>query len=220
MTYVLARSVTQGHRAGMLSALGIATRSLVHTIAAAVGLSAILLHSQAAFLAIKYAGAAYLLYLAWRALRGRGTAAGPVKGRPPAPLARVYSDGVAINVMKPKVALFVLAFLPQFAEPPQGPRGGTDRRPRDAVQPRRHGGQLHRRLGRQRGRPPPQSLRSVRPALALDLRHCIRRPRPPPRRERAGVGPRPTFTHPESSRIQSLSFSDGGRGSAADCGRA
>ena len=86
MTYVLARSVTQGSGAGMLSALGIATGSLVHTTAAAIGLSAIVLHSQTAFLVIKYAGAAYLLYLAWRALRDTGRAAGAVNGRPPAPL--------------------------------------------------------------------------------------------------------------------------------------
>src|SRR3546814_4986997 len=67
MSYVLARSVTQGRGAGMLSALGIATGSLVHTIAAAVGLSAIMMHSQTAFLVVKYAGVAYLLYKIGRA---------------------------------------------------------------------------------------------------------------------------------------------------------
>jgi threonine/homoserine/homoserine lactone efflux protein len=103
----------------MLSALGIATGSLVHTLAAAVGLSAILLHSQTAFLAVKYAGAAYLLYLAFKALRdGRGTAAS--ESRPPARLRRVYAEGVVINVMNPKVALFILAFLPQFVDPAKG----------------------------------------------------------------------------------------------------
>ena len=69
MTYVLARSIGQGRRAGVLSALGVAAGSVVHTIAAAVGLSALLMTSETAFLAIKYAGAAYLLYLAWKALR-------------------------------------------------------------------------------------------------------------------------------------------------------
>lgn len=120
MTYVLARSVTQGRGAGVLSAFGIATGSLIHTVAAAVGLSAILLHSQAAFLAIKYAGAAYLLYLAFRALQDGRVAGAGANGRKPAPLGRVYGDGVVINVMNPKVALFILAFLPQFVDPAKG----------------------------------------------------------------------------------------------------
>jgi threonine/homoserine/homoserine lactone efflux protein len=120
MTYVLARSVSQGRGAGVLSAFGIATGSVVHTVAAAVGLSAILLHSQTAFLVIKYAGAAYLLYLAFRALWDGRTAATGGKARPPAPLTRVYLDGVVINVMNPKVALFILAFLPQFVDPAKG----------------------------------------------------------------------------------------------------
>lgn len=120
MTYVLARSVSQGRAAGMLSSLGIATGSLVHTVAAAIGLSAIVLHSQTAFLAIKYVGAAYLLYIAWRALRDSGVAAGATNGRPPAPLGRVFAEGVLINVMNPKVALFILAFLPQFVDPAKG----------------------------------------------------------------------------------------------------
>ncbi|GIK97610.1 MAG: RhtB family transporter [Alphaproteobacteria bacterium] len=120
MTYVLARSVSQGRPAGLLSALGIATGSLVHTLAAAIGLSALLLHSQAAFLAVKYAGAAYLLYLAWRALRDGHGAATAAAGRPAATLGRVYAEGVLINVMNPKVALFILAFLPQFVDPAKG----------------------------------------------------------------------------------------------------
>lgn len=120
MTYVLARSVSQGRAAGLLSALGIATGSLVHTLAAAIGLSALLLHSQMAFLAVKYAGAAYLLYIAWRALRdGHGAGAG-AGARPAATPGRVYAEGVLINVMNPKVALFILAFLPQFVDPAKG----------------------------------------------------------------------------------------------------
>lgn len=118
MTYVLARSVTQGRAAGVLSAFGIATGSLIHTLAAAVGLSALLLHSQTAFLVVKYAGAAYLLYLAFKTLRGDPAAVG--EARPPARLRRVYAEGVLVNVMNPKVALFVLAFLPQFVDPAKG----------------------------------------------------------------------------------------------------
>src|SRR3546814_17795081 len=121
MTYVLARSVAQGRGAGMLSALGIATGSLVHTLAAAIGLSAILMHSQTAFLAVKYAGVAYLLYIAWRALREGRSAATGANGRKPAPPARVSGEGVPITVMNPKVARFILAFLPHFSAPPQTP---------------------------------------------------------------------------------------------------
>lgn len=120
MTYVLARSVTQGHRAGMLSALGIATRSLVHTIAAAVGLSAILLHSQAAFLAIKYAGAAYLLYLAWQTLKPGGRSPFQVRQLPQDSPRRLFTMGFITNLLNPKIAMLYLSLLPQFIAPEQG----------------------------------------------------------------------------------------------------
>lgn len=118
MTYVLARSVGQGRRAGVLSALGVAAGSIVHTVAAAVGLSALLMHSETAFLAIKYAGAAYLLYLAWRALRTPP----PALGATPLPVSggRVFLEGALTNVLNPKVALFFLAFLPQFTDAGRG----------------------------------------------------------------------------------------------------
>jgi threonine/homoserine/homoserine lactone efflux protein len=117
--YILARSIAQGRRAGIVSALGIGSGVLVHTLAAALGLSAILAASSWAFLAVKVAGAAYLIYLGVAALR-----------RPVAPLVaptldivsgwRVYRQGVLSNILNPKVAVFFLAFLPQFVDPGRG----------------------------------------------------------------------------------------------------
>jgi len=119
MTYVLARSLAQGREAGLISAIGIAVGSAIHTTAAAVGLSALLLHSETAFTAVKVGGALYLLWLAFKALRdGGGTAS--LGDRPPTSLGRVFLEAVATNVLNPKVALFILAFLPQFVAPAQG----------------------------------------------------------------------------------------------------
>jgi threonine/homoserine/homoserine lactone efflux protein len=117
MIYLVARSLTEGRRAGLLSALGIETGTLVHTAAAAVGLSALLASSATAFAVVKYAGAAYLVYLGLRALLGRdggeerGAAAAPVSG------GHVYRQALLTQVLNPKVAIFFLAFLPQFIDP-------------------------------------------------------------------------------------------------------
>ena len=119
MTYVLARSLGQGREAGLVSALGIAAGSAIHTILAAVGLSAVLMHSEAAFTAVKLGGAAYLLWLAFKAIR-EGGAAAAMRERPPAPLGRIFLEATLTNVLNPKVALFILAFLPQFVAPAQG----------------------------------------------------------------------------------------------------
>jgi threonine/homoserine/homoserine lactone efflux protein len=119
MTYVLARSLGQGREAGLVSALGIAAGSAIHTVLAAVGLSAVLMHSEAAFTAVKLGGAAYLLWLAFKAVRDGGAAA-TMSERPPAPLGRIFLEATLTNLLNPKVALFVLAFLPQFVAPEQG----------------------------------------------------------------------------------------------------
>ena len=119
MTYVLARSLGQGREAGLVSALGIAAGSAIHTVAAAVGLSALLLASEAGFTAVKLGGAAYLLWLAYKAIRDGGAAA-RMRERPPAPLGRVFLEATITNLLNPKVALFILAFLPQFVAPEQG----------------------------------------------------------------------------------------------------
>jgi threonine/homoserine/homoserine lactone efflux protein len=115
MTYTIARTAAQGRAAGFASAAGILAGVGLHTVAAAAGLSALLRASPEAFIAVKWAGAAYLLYLAARMLLSRPAAAGPAM--PAARLRRVFAQAVVVNVLNPKVALFVLAFLPQFIAP-------------------------------------------------------------------------------------------------------
>ena len=118
--YVVARSVAQGRRAGLISALGLSAGALVHVLAAAVGLSAILLTSATAFGVVKILGAGYLIYLGLKALFARGAAA-PGIGKPdPVSASRLFTDGVMVSVLNPKIAVFFLAFLPQFVDPGQG----------------------------------------------------------------------------------------------------
>ncbi|HMM41879.1 MAG TPA: LysE family translocator [Thermomicrobiales bacterium] len=118
--YIVARSVEQGRRAGVVSAAGVATGSLVHVAGAALGLSAILMSSATAFTTVKLAGAAYLFYLGLRSLL-RGGAPHEAATIAPASLRRVFAQGVVVNILNPKVALFFFAFLPQFVDPARGP---------------------------------------------------------------------------------------------------
>jgi threonine/homoserine/homoserine lactone efflux protein len=114
---IMTRSATQGWRAGSAAALGIGTGTFVHIFAAALGLSAILATSAAAFTVVKLAGAAYILYLAVAMLlskRGAGATQAPALA--PLPLHRIYAQGILTNVLNPKVALFFLAFVPQFID--------------------------------------------------------------------------------------------------------
>jgi threonine/homoserine/homoserine lactone efflux protein len=116
--YIVGRSTTQGWRAGAIAALGIAAGIFVHIAAAAIGLSAILAASASAFTVIKIAGAIYLVYVGISLLRssrstGRECAATPA----PASLRTIFLQGFLTNVLNPKVALFFLAFLPQFVDP-------------------------------------------------------------------------------------------------------
>jgi threonine/homoserine/homoserine lactone efflux protein len=117
--YIVSRSVSQGRRAGFVSALGISTGCLVHTGLAAFGLSAVLSTSATAFEAVKIAGAFYLIYLGTRVLRNRPGTTGNTPP-PPRPALALYRQGVMTNVLNPKVALFFLAFLPQFIVPDSG----------------------------------------------------------------------------------------------------
>ena len=113
--YIATRSVTQGVRAGVAAALGIGLGCCMHVLAAACGLSALLATSAAAFTVVKWAGAAYLVYLGlsmWR--RQRPAALAPVAA---APLRSVVAQGFLTNALNPKVALFFLAFVPQFIDP-------------------------------------------------------------------------------------------------------
>jgi threonine/homoserine/homoserine lactone efflux protein len=117
--YVLARSLSQGQRAGLMSVLGLSAGAFVHVIAATVGLSALLVASAAAFGIVKLLGAGYLIYLGIRALLSREA---NVEVEMPAPrsLCRLFADGVIVSVLNPKVAVFFLAFLPHFADPSRG----------------------------------------------------------------------------------------------------
>jgi threonine/homoserine/homoserine lactone efflux protein len=119
LLYIVARSLSQGWRAGAASAFGIAAGCLVHTAAAALGISILLRSSALAYDGLRLAGAAYLLYLGIQALRAPAGAAA-VQALPPTPMSRVFWQGFATNVLNPKVALFFLAFLPQFADPARG----------------------------------------------------------------------------------------------------
>lgn len=115
---ILSRSSSGGRLAGVASALGISAGTFVHVFAAAFGLSAVLATSAEAFTAVKLAGAAYLFYLGVSMLRKKVVVSGVVE-RPAASLSlrRCFAQGFLTNVLNPKVALFFLAFVPQFIEP-------------------------------------------------------------------------------------------------------
>jgi threonine/homoserine/homoserine lactone efflux protein len=111
--YIVAQSVDGGRRAGLVSALGIATGGLVHVAAAAVGLSSLVVSSATGFAIVKYAGAAYLVAMGIRRLLERREVLVEVRERA---LRRIYGQGVVVNVLNPKTALFFFAFLPQFVD--------------------------------------------------------------------------------------------------------
>ncbi|MEP7180912.1 MAG: LysE family translocator [Betaproteobacteria bacterium] len=121
MAYIAARGAAGGLRAGVAATLGITAGCVVHTLAAAAGLSVLLATSSAAFAIVKWCGAAYLLYMGIRlvvaSLRAaRASGSGPESLLPPAAPARIFREAFVINVFNPKVALFFLAFLPQFID--------------------------------------------------------------------------------------------------------
>ncbi|HEX4356767.1 MAG TPA: LysE family translocator [Pseudonocardia sp.] len=118
--YIITRGLSQGRAAGLASAAGVETGTLVYSAAAAAGLAALIASSALAFDAVRYLGAAYLIYLGIRTLLRYEPPrlAGPQE---PVPLRRVYAEGVLVNVLNPKVALFFVAFLPQFVDPARGP---------------------------------------------------------------------------------------------------
>ena len=119
MLYVVARSVGEGRAAGIASALGIAAGCLVHMLRVAFGLAQLLLAVPAAYDAVRFAGAAYLVYLGIRALRSRPAAEGaPAPAR--ASRGAIFRQGMVTNILNPKVARFFLAFLPQFVDPERG----------------------------------------------------------------------------------------------------
>lgn len=116
--YIVSQSISRGRLAGIVSMLGIQVGGLVHVAAAAAGLSALLVRSAVAFNIVKYAGAAYLVFLGVRRILG-GDEADDVPGagaRSEKSLRRLFAQGVVVNVLNPKTALFFLSFLPQFVD--------------------------------------------------------------------------------------------------------
>ena len=120
MMYVTARSVADGRRAGVIAALGIGAGTLVHIAALALGLAALLAAVPLAYDVLRIAGAVYLIVIGLHLLLRRPRA-GTVRALAPAKLGTVFAQAVVTNVLNPKVALFFLAFLPQFVDPAAGP---------------------------------------------------------------------------------------------------
>ncbi len=117
--FVLTQSALHGRVAGLVVTMGLCTGILVHTTAVSLGVAAVFQTSVTAFNFLKILGAAYLLYLAWLAFRA-GASDIPQNHTPAASRSRLYARGVIMNVTNPKVAIFFLAFLPQFADPARG----------------------------------------------------------------------------------------------------
>ena len=119
VVYIAARGVSQGWRAGVTSALAVGGGNFVHTLAATAGLSALLVASAEAFTIVKWAGAAYLVWIGVRTLLGSDTKS--EEAPPPQPLSRIARQGFVVAVLNPKTAIFFLAFVPQFVNPSHGP---------------------------------------------------------------------------------------------------
>lgn len=117
--FIMTRSVDGGRRVGAISALGIGAADLIHTTAAAFGLSALLMTSALAFSIVKYLGAAYLIYLGIRTFLRRDVPHHTQRAEPKT-LPRLFLHGMAVELLNPKTALFFLAFLPQFVDPARG----------------------------------------------------------------------------------------------------
>jgi len=119
--YIVTRSLAQGRRAGVTSMLGVQAGGLVHVVAAALGVSALIASSATAFTIVKYAGAAYLVLLGVRKLLSHGEQDVEPEPHGPATGTRLFWQGAVVNLLNPKTALFFLAFLPQFVDPSAGP---------------------------------------------------------------------------------------------------
>lgn len=120
MIYLVSRSITQGRRAGLLSLMGVAVGFFVYLVLAAVGVAAVLTLVPVLYLTIKIAGAAYLLFLAWRALRPGGESAFAPKELPNDPPRRLFAMGMVTNLLNPKIAVLYVSLLPQFVDPHRG----------------------------------------------------------------------------------------------------
>ena len=120
MLLIASRSVSQGRRSGFVTLAGIQAGTYVHAAAAALGLSQLFILVPLAYDAVRWAGALYLLYLAWTTFRSAGHGVGAHEAAPAASLAAIFRQGLFTNLLNPKVALFVLALFPQFIDPASG----------------------------------------------------------------------------------------------------
>jgi len=118
--FVLTQSSLYGRRAGLAVTCGLCTGLIGHSTAVALGVAVVFQRSATAFSALKFIGAAYLVYLAWQAFRA-SAARIETEGRGEADLGKLYGRGIIMNLTNPKVSIFFLAFLPQFADPSRGP---------------------------------------------------------------------------------------------------
>jgi threonine/homoserine/homoserine lactone efflux protein len=120
MIYLVSRSITQGRRAGLISLLGVATGFLVYLVAAVAGLTAVFTLVPELYTVLKLAGAAYLLYLAWQAVRPGGHSPFAPKALPADSPRRLYTMGLVTNLLNPKIAILYVSLLPQFIDPGRG----------------------------------------------------------------------------------------------------
>lgn len=120
MVYLISRSICQGRKAGVISLLGVVTGFLVHMFAAAIGLTALFLAVPLAYELLKWAGAAYLLYLAWQAVKPGARSPFEARQLPEDPPSRLFFMGFLTNVLNPKIAVFYLSIFPQFVSPEHG----------------------------------------------------------------------------------------------------
>ena len=120
VVYVVARTLAQGRAAGLASVAGVALGNLCNAVGASLGLAALFAISSLAFTVVKFAGAAYLIWLGIQALRGKPAAAAPAQFAPPRP-GRIVREGFLVALLNPKTALFFAAFLPQFIDPAVSP---------------------------------------------------------------------------------------------------
>ncbi|AWS44301.1 LysE family translocator [Streptosporangium sp. 'caverna'] len=120
MIYLVSRSVTQGRRAGLISLSGVAVGFLVYLVAAAAGIATIFAVVPAVYTAVKLAGAGYLLWLAWKAVRPGGEPVFAPTALPVDPPRRLFSMGLLTNLLNPKIAILYVSLLPQFVDPARG----------------------------------------------------------------------------------------------------
>jgi threonine/homoserine/homoserine lactone efflux protein len=120
MLYLVSRSICQGRRAGLISLAGVATGFLFYMLAAALGITALVFAVPYAYDVLRFAGAAYLAWLAWQALKPGGRSPFQARELPPDSPRRLFAMGLATNLLNPKVALLYLSLLPQFIDPSRG----------------------------------------------------------------------------------------------------